>query len=234
MKRNIFIIVYILVTLILIKLLFNTITNGILISKYEEGEYSEQVAYTLKLLNFPEGYVADYNCGNVLYKKADYNGAIEQYKKALSKKVPKKKECKIRINYALAICQMIHVDEENKESIEEAIKEYEEAINVLTKQGCASDDGDGHNDDAQELKDDIEKEIKRLKELLNSDQDKDDENKDDENQEDNQDNKDDKREKEIEDKIKNIKDDAIKVQRDVEERNKNLGRKYTDHSKKNW
>ena len=75
MKRNIFIIVYILVILILIKLMFNTITNGILISKYEEGEYSEQTAYALTLLNFPEGYIADYNCGNILYKKAP-NGSV--------------------------------------------------------------------------------------------------------------------------------------------------------------
>ena len=236
MKRNIFIIVYILVILILIKLMFNTITNGILISKYEEGEYSEQTAYALTLLNFPEGYIADYNCGNILYKKADYNGAIEQYKKALSKKVPERKECKIRINYALAICKLVTVDEENKESIEAAIKEYERAIDVLTEQDCANDDGDGHSDDAQQLKDDIEKEIKRLKELQNSDpnngDDDDDDNKNDDDNDDN--NQDDKKNKELEDKIRDIKNDAVKEQRNVEERGKNLNKKYNDHSKKNW
>ena len=235
MKRNIFIIVYILVILILIKLVFNIVTNGILKSKYEDGEYSDQVAYTLSLLNFPEGYVADYNLGNVLYKKGDYNGAIEQYKKALDKHVPKKKECKIRINYALSICRLVHVDEENKESIEAAIKEYEKAIDILTEKGCANDDGDGHSDDAQQLKEDIEKEIKRLKDLLNSDQDKDNNDKDDkDNNDDNNDNNDEKKDKDLEDKIKNIKDDAIKVQRETEERGKNYKKKYNDHSKKNW
>lgn len=233
MKRNIFIIVYMLVVLILIKLLFNAITNGILISRYENGEYSDKVAYALTMLNFPEEYVADYNCGNILYKKGDYNGAIEQYKRALSKHVTWKKECDIRVNYALAICQMINVDEENKENIEAAIREYEKAIVVLTEQDCANDYGGGHDDDAQQLKDDIESEINRLKELLNSDQDKKDE-KDNNDGDNSEDNLNEKKDKEIEEKIKNIKDEAIKEQREVEEQGNKVRKKYNDHSKKNW
>ncbi|MBR2704624.1 MAG: tetratricopeptide repeat protein [Clostridia bacterium] len=233
MKKSIFIIVYILVVLILIKLLFNAVTNTVLISKYKDGDYSEQTAYALTLFNFPESYVADYNLGNVLYKKGDYNGAIEQYKKALDRNVPKRKECSIRINYALSICNLVHVDENNKESIENAIKEYEKAIEVLVKQDCANDDGDGHSEKAQQLKDDIEKEIERLKELLN--QDDKDKDKDKDNPDDDKDNpEDDKKNKEIEDKIKDIKADAIKQQREKEESSKNLGKKYNDHSKKNW
>lgn len=233
MKKRIFIIVYVLVILILIKLIFNLVANGILISKYEDGEYSEKIATTLTLFNFPEGYVADYNYGNILYKNGDYNGSIEQYKKALSKHIPKRKECSIRINYALSICKLIHVDESNKESIENAIEEYEKAIDVLTEQDCANDDGDGHSEKAQELKDDIEKEIERLKELLNQD-DKDEEKDDNNNDDTNEDNKDDEKNKEIEDKIKDIKEDAIKEQREKEESSKNIGKKYTNHSNKNW
>lgn len=233
MKKRIFVIVYVLVILILIKLIFNTIANGILISKYEDGEYQENIATTLTLFNFPEGYVADYNYGNILYKNGDYNGAIEQYKKALKKRMPKRKECSIRINYALSICKLIHVDESNKESIENAIEEYEKAIDVLTEQDCANDDGDGHSEEAQELKDDIEKEIKRLKELLNQD-DKDDEKDKDDNDNNNEDNKDEEKNKEIEDKIKDIKEDALKEQREKEESSKNINKKYNDHSNKNW
>ena len=210
------------------------VTNTILISKYKDGDYSEQTAYALTLFNFPEAYVADYNLGNILYKKGDYNGAIDQYKKALERKVPERKECCIRINYALSICNMVHVDENNKESIENAIKEYEKAVNILVEQDCANDDGDGHSEKAQELKDDIEKEIERLKELLNQD-DKDKEKDKDNNDDNNDDNQEDeKKNKEIEDKIKDIKSDAIKQQREKEESSKNLGRKYNDHSKKNW
>ena len=234
MKKRIFIIVYVLVILILIKLIFNTITNGILISKYEDGEYSEKTAYALTMLNFPESYIADYNLGNILYKNGDYNGAIEQYKKALKKCVPKRKECNIRINYALSICKLVHVDESNKESIKNAIEEYEKAIDVLIEQDCANDEGDGHSDNAQELKDDIEKEIERLKKLLDQD-DKDDEKDDNDNDDNNNnDDKDDEKNKEIEDKIKDIKEDAIKEQREKEESSKNLNKKYNDHSKKNW
>ncbi len=232
MKKSIFIIVYVLTILILIKLLFNTITNTILINKYKDGDYSEQTAYALTMLNFPEGYVADYNLGNILYKKGDYNGAIEQYKKALDRNVPKRKECSIRINYALSICNMVHVDENNNESIENAIKEYEKAIDILTKQDCANDEGNGHSKNAQQLKEDIEKEIERLKELLNNNK----ENPNDDQNDDpnNDDNKDDKKNKEIEDKIKDIKSDAIKQQREKEESGKNLGKKYNNHSNKNW
>jgi len=219
LKKKIFIIAYIIITLLVIKLFYNMILNKILISKYNDGEYSEKIAYALTLINYPEGYVAYYNCGNILYQNGDYDGAIEQYKKALKNNIPKRKECSIRINYALSICANVHVDEENKESIESAIEMYKEAVEVLVEDNCANDDGDGHSKKAQKLKDDIEEEIKRLEKLLeeeNKDEDKkDDDDKKDDNEEQNKNN-------EIEDKIKDIKDNATKEQREKENSGKNV------------
>ena len=95
------------------------------------GEYSEGLSKSLFFLNIQQGYIANYNYGNILYNNEKYEEAIEQYKNALNKNVPKKKECDIRVNYALAICKTVEVDENDENSINEAIKKYETAIDVL-------------------------------------------------------------------------------------------------------
>ncbi|MBQ3408854.1 MAG: tetratricopeptide repeat protein [Clostridia bacterium] len=220
MKKRIFIIAYVIVIIIFAKLLLNIIVNEILISKYKGGEYSEEIAYSLTMFNFPEEYIAYYNCGNILYKNKDYNGAIEQYEKALNKYIPRRKECNIRINYALSICAMVQVDEGSVESIKSAIEKYEEAVEVLVKPDCANDYGNGHNSKAQELKDDIEREIERLKQLLEDESSENDKN--DNNNESNDDSENNSEEDEIEEKIKDIKQNATKEQRETENVGKNV------------
>ena len=131
MKRKLLFSAFIICILISLKLLCNIITNNILINKYNMGEYSEGLSKSLFFLNIQQGYIANYNYGNVLYNNEKYEEAIEQYKDALNKNVPKKKECDIRVNYALAICKTVEVDENDENSINEAIKKYETAIDAL-------------------------------------------------------------------------------------------------------
>ena len=165
MKRKIFIIYIILICLTL-KLIYNIVLNNILINRYNNGEYSEVQAKILTVANFPQSYVANYNYGNILYKNAEYEKAIEEYEKALKSTVPQDKECDIRINYALAICKTVQLDEKNEDSIKEAIQIYESAIDILTENGCANrNDNNGHNQKSEQLKMDIQKEIERLEKL---------------------------------------------------------------------
>ena len=237
MKKKILIIIYIVLIIIILKLIYNSSLNSFLVIKYNNGEYSEKLAEQLVLFNFPEGYIANYNYGNVLYQNGKYDDAIEQYKKALNNKsIPEKKECSIRINYALSICKTVHVDESDKESIKQAISTYESAIDVLTKNGCANkEDNNGHSENAEKLKKDIQDEIDRLKKLLEEEQ------KENENEEDNKENKEkntekteeEKRAEEIEEKIQEVKEEATKEQRESEEKYKPLFKNFNRNGK-NW
>lgn len=228
MKRKILIAIYIILMLLALKLIYNNIANSILINNYNKGEYSESQAKSLTYLNFTQSYIANYNYGNILYKNGEYEKAIEEYKKSLDGIVPKEKECNIRINYALAICKTVKVDETNQESIEEAIKEYESAIDILTENGCANkDNNNGHSENAEKLKNDIQKEIDRLKDLQEVQQN----NSEDEERED--ENKTEEETETIKNKIQNIKEDAIQEQREKEKTYENINKNY-DSTEKNW
>lgn len=223
MKRKILIAIYIILILITIKLFSNSIINHFLINKYNNGQYSEKQAKSLTYLNYIQSYVAYYNYGNILYQNGEYEAAIEKYKKALKGNIPKDKECNIRINYALSICKTVQVNEKEQDSIKNAIKTYEAAIEILTEKSC-----DLHNQKAQKLKKDIQKEINRLKKLL--------ENKDDNNSNDNKDEKDNKTKNDtetIETKIQDIKVDATKEQRELENQYKYYTKNFNGN-KKNW
>lgn len=228
MKRKILIAIYIILILLALKLIYNNIANSILINNYNKGEYSKSQAKSLTYLNFTQSYIANYNYGNILYKNGEYEKAIEEYKKSLDGIVPKEKECNIRINYALAICKTVKVDETNQESIEEAIKEYESAIDILTENGCANkDNNNGHSENAEKLKNDIQKEIDRLKDLQEVQQN----NSEDEERED--ENKTEEETETIKNKIQNIKEDAIQEQREKEKTYENINKNY-DSTEKNW
>lgn len=232
MKRKLLIVIYIIVILVVIKLLYNTVLNSILISKYNNGEYATNIGKTLTTLNFPQSYVANYNYGNILYQNGEYEDAIDQYKIALNVSIPEKKECKVRINYALALCKTVELDESSEESILKAIQIYESAIDVLIENGCANkDDNGGHSKEAEQLKKDIQKEIDRLKELLQNGSDESKEENDDKEDESQQEES--NQEKEMEQKIQDIKEDATKEQRSKENKYKNY-QKEVNKNKKNW
>lgn len=228
MKRKIVIVIYIILILISFKLLYNIGTNSRLINKYNNGEYTDNLARNLTYFNFLQRYVANYNYGNILYQKGEYESAIEEYKKALKGIVPKYKECNIRINYALAICQTVNVNEKNQDSIKNAIKTYETAIEVLTEDGCANKTNNkGHSQKAEQLKKDIQKEIDRLKKLEKIEND---------SNEEKEENKKDKTKEDvetIESKIQNIKEEATKDQRETESKFTNYNKDINTRTK-NW
>ncbi len=230
MRKKVLIAIYIISILFTLKLLYSFTLNNVLISKYEKGEYNTNQAEKLTYFNFPQSYVAYYNYGNVLYQNGEYEKAINNYELALNGGVSKDKRCNIRINYALAICKTVQIDEKDQESIKNGIKIYETAINVLTEDGCANkNDNNGHNSKAEKLKKDIQKEINRLKKLQN-DQSSD---NSEENDEDNSNNSQ-KNTETIEQKIQNIKAEATKDQRETQSMYESYNKKFKEFDEKNW
>ena len=167
MRKKVLLTVLCIVVVILLKLICDYILNTIQVNSYKEEKYNADFAQLVATLKFNKSHAANYNYGNVLYQKGDYEGAIEQYKNALDTIVPSGEECDIRVNYALAICKTVKLekeDEKDEAKVKEAIKKYESAIDVLVAVECAHrNDNNGHDKDAQQLKNDIQKEIDRLK-----------------------------------------------------------------------
>ena len=167
MRKKVLLTVLCIVVVILLKLICDYILNTIQVNSYKEEKYNTDLAQLVATLKFNKSHAANYNYGNVLYQKGDYEGAIEQYKNALDTIVPSGEECDIRVNYALAICKTVKLEKEDEKDdakVKEAIKKYESAIDVLVAVECAHrNDNDGHDKDAQQLKNDIQKEIDRLK-----------------------------------------------------------------------
>lgn len=242
MKRKVLMTICVILGIILLKLIYSYLMNSILINKYENSEYDENIAKSLDFLNFTESYIANYNYGNVLYKNGKYEDAIEQYKQALQRNVPEDRDCSVRINYALAICKNVQVDESNEQSIRDAIKQYESAIDVLTENGCANkEDNNGHNKDAEQLKEDIQKEIDRLKKLLesSSDSESDEKNESNENKENNENETEEERKErekieQMEKKINDIKQDATQTQREKEKKYEELNNYSFNRPERNW
>lgn len=222
MKTKTLIIADIVFIFIMFNLLFVNIKNTFIINKYKEGKYLENDAKLLTNITFQKSYVSNYNFGNILYQNGEYEKAISEYKKALKTVISSEKEFKIRINCALAICKTVQVDESNQESINNAINTYQEAIDVLVEKNCYK-----HNEDARKLKEDIEKEIERLKKLQ-----KNTDNKNNENEEENKIDEN-KNEENVEEKIKDIKEEATKEQSKTENIYKNFNKEYNGREK-NW
>lgn len=154
MKKNIIIICYSVVLVVLFKLAFTFGYNEWVISKYEEEDYSENFSL-LEMFNVNEPYIVYYNNGNVMYQRMDYEAAIEYYEKALANNPPEGKECPIRINLALAKLALLEDDWLSEEKIEDSIELLEECLDTLSEDECATEDGDGHDNRAQRLYDEI-------------------------------------------------------------------------------
>ncbi len=231
-KKRIDVLLYMILAIILsilfLKFIYNIVTNSILIDKYNKEIYSESRVSSLTFLNFQQSYIAYYNYGNVLYKEGKFEDAIEMYSKALKEKVPTKKECDIRVNQSLAYCNTVQLNTRDKESIQGAIDTYEKAINILTEKRC-----DEHDEDAKQLKKDIEDEINKLKELLGKDTNEDEEESDEEDK--NQEQGQEQETESVEEKIQDIKDEATKDRRETEKAQEGYEKKgnYT-FGTRNW
>ena len=138
--------------------------NHSFVQAYEKGEYDTEKEERLLTLNFPERYLPYYNLGNVAFKKGDYNQAVAYYNEALKRNPSGENDCLVRINLALSMCYSIDFENiSSEEQTDAAIKILESAKAVLLENDCASESGEGHNPDAQKLKEDIDKMIDELK-----------------------------------------------------------------------
>lgn len=165
MKKRIIACVYIVLFIVCVKLAFTYIYNECIIDKYNDKDYSSDVA-PLLFCNVIQPYLAHYNMGNIHYQNGAYESAIDEYKKALLKNPDKEEECSVRINLALAIIKTTAEDYASEENVEDTIEKLTEARNVLLEGGCATEEGNGHSETAEKLK----KEIDDLLESLSSNQ----------------------------------------------------------------
>lgn len=211
-------------------LLYRHITNAKFIEATQAGDFEAEKEERLTRLNFPEGYVPYYNLGNMYYKDEKYDEAIASYKKALNQWVPKKKECSIRVNLALAMIKKIDFESlKSSKDVDAAIMQLQAARNILTAKGCAEpakDSWNGHSKEAEQLKKEIDQMIDQLEQAKENSGD----SNDDQNNDQNQDSKDkgssesqnDKqptqREKDLQDELEERQQEAGKERQDAQDK----------------
>lgn len=164
--------------------------NAYYVAEAKRGDYHPEVEQRLTELNFPDGYIVWYNLGNYYFDRGDYEEAVDAYYRAIDSGIPYEKECEVKINLALAMIGQLSdeewdafLDAETSAEMDAQARNVEKTLitarSILIEDGCAhEDDEDGHNEQAQTLKDEID-------ELLNKDEeDEEDEDEDDQEQED--------------------------------------------------
>lgn len=164
----------------------NYVCGRKVISRYGSGIYENSEVNMV--LGFTQPYIYHYNQGNIYYSKGDYAGAAEEYSHALEYSPSGDRDCYTRINLALSMVRPIDVESVTADNLDETLDILENAKNILLENGCAHDeDENGHNSDAQTIKDEIDEFEKKLQEKVNQD----DKNQDDEDQDDQGDQNDD-------------------------------------------
>ncbi len=132
-------------------LMIRYIMNEQYVKQYEEGIYDNGIVNFLLVVNYPEPYVAHYNKGNNLFHNYDYDGAIEEYEKALVT-TPKDLRCVVLNNEAQAMARRLQPTNPFYAT------EIEYIQKILEKEGCAEPDGSGLNENSQEIYDELEDE----------------------------------------------------------------------------
>ena len=167
-KKTIIYIAFSVLGLVLLKFAFTYFYNEWVISKYNDGYYKENFTL-LENMNFTERYIVYYNNGNVFYKQRNYQEAIENYEIALELDPPEEddRDCQIRINLALAKLALLPEKPANDEELDDMIKVLKECLDILSEHECATEDGDGHNNRAQRLYDEIKQMLDELEQQKN-------------------------------------------------------------------
>lgn len=161
MKNRIILFFGIIVSILFALFLSNYLSNKKFIKNYKKEIYELSDG---DIMSFTSPSVAPFNRGDIFYKKGMLPEAEEEFKNALKKSHSEEKDCSIRINLALSIAMDIDKDKVTIDNLDETIARLEEAKGYLLENGCAHDeDEDGHDKDAQQLKDDIDKFIEELK-----------------------------------------------------------------------
>ena len=218
--KKAFKIITIILSIILLKLLITYTLNEIIILNYEKENYNTTLLKPLYILNINEPYIVYYNEGNILYRKKEYDKAIDRYNEALDRNPPEKRVCDIRINKSLALVYNIKTTDKN-----EIYNELEEAKNNLYKNGCANKENDnGKSEDAEKL----EEEIKKLQEQQKNSSD---DNKDNQNDQNNE--NDDTETPDVEDQLKENERNANESRQDSLNSSENVGN-FSYFSGKRW
>lgn len=121
------------------------------------GIYNRYLAFTVY-----------YNLGNRSYKQYSFDKAGRQYQQALDKRVPKGKECRIRINLALAMIETLSIDYAAPDEVYNSIAILEDAREWLLGADCATEEGTGHSAEAEQLKTEIDEMLEQLYEQQES------------------------------------------------------------------
>lgn len=185
MKKKILIGIYIVMLLICGKLTFNYIYNAIAIYRYHQYDYSVNVK-PLMIFNWSEPCIAHYNQGNLYYENDSFEDAITSYERALKLHPSKEKECAIRINLALAMLGTMAEDYSASENVDTSLEILNGARDVLLEKGCATENGTGHSETAEQLKEEIEAMMKQLEQPPENDPEKNEETKEENKTEDEQ------------------------------------------------
>lgn len=157
-------ILYIAAMFLCFKQAVNFFYNRYVMSFYNDRDYSIN-ENLLTSVNILEPYIVYYNNANILYFNKQYEDAIDLYDEALSIGVPNSRECDVHINKSLSIIGLLPEDYEEYENIDDSIEILETARDVLFENECATKNGKGHSDKAEELREDIDEEIERLEKL---------------------------------------------------------------------
>ena len=176
-----------------------------------------------------------YNLGNESYNAGYYDVAESYYRLAMEENPSHSEQCPIRINEALSIVTPLTPESITQDNLDETIARLEEARDILCEDGCANmDDDNGHNEQSQILKNEIDEYIELLKNPPppsgSDDQDQDNnQNQNNQNQNNNSNSKEQQKtpEQEKEDKLREEFDDIQK--QGMEERQSDLGNAGEDY-----
>ena len=147
--------------------------NTLYVAEAKRGVYHPIIEGFLSIINVPEGYKIRYNLGNYHFAKGQYKKAEEDYHKALMHLIPYEKECPVKVNLALSMINQLSDDEwesflaaESADDMDAKARHVEETLqtarSVLIEDGCAhADDDEGHDEQAQILKDEIDELLKK-------------------------------------------------------------------------
>ena len=159
--KKVLVVIWAVLVIFFICLTVNHVSNEKMINNYENQVYEEN---KITLFGFFEPYIKYYNQGDILYQQGQYKQAEEQFRKALDNGIKGERDCKARINIALSMIADTDMDNITEDNVDDVISILEDARNVLTEKGCAHEsDNAGHNSDAQQLKNDIDKFIEQLR-----------------------------------------------------------------------
>ena len=152
-----------------ILILVRSMGNAAFLRAYGKGNYSEMTETLLMPLRFGDNYIVPCNLGNAAFMQGDYKRAVSCFQTALESNPPEyDEECRIRVNLALSLCRTINfedLDRSDDEAVSKAVQTLYTARSVLTVHECASEpvgSDDGHFEDADLLKHDIDKMLKEL------------------------------------------------------------------------